>query len=294
MKTAIGGFTSRDRAEEALKELVRTGVPENSILFLTRSQSEAIALGKEMGSFARGFTGGAVGLGSGMVSASLALIPGLGQVFAVGVGAAALLGILGTNIAAAARKGISPQEATASSSPDEEFDEDAHLILDSLKTGRSLIVVRTESSEIAKLACGILERAALSTHPHAVPKMQADVRYPTPEVAAIEVKGRIIVGEASLLLRETVQKLVGDGSRKVLLLLQDVDYIDSSGIGELVRAHTVIRRANGQLKIVNPSAKVEEMLHMTMLHKVLDVHKDEDSALRSFVGGPAASAATAS
>jgi len=57
-----------------------------------------------------------------------------------------------------------------------------------------------------------------------------------------------------------------------------------------VRAHTAIRRASGQLKIVHPSAKVDEMLHMTMLHKVLDVHPDEASAIQSFSGGSAAAA----
>src|SRR6204780_5678402 len=91
----MGVFTSRDRAEQALKALLEHGVPESEIVFLSRAESEAVAVGKEIGGTGGGLAGGAVGLGAGMVVASLALIPGLGQVFAVGVGAAVLLGYLG-------------------------------------------------------------------------------------------------------------------------------------------------------------------------------------------------------
>src|SRR5271156_1811969 len=91
----MGVFTSRDRAEQALKALLEHGVPEREIVFLSRSESEAVALGKEIGGTAGGLAGGAGGRGAGEEGASLARIPGLGQVFAVGVGAAALLGFLG-------------------------------------------------------------------------------------------------------------------------------------------------------------------------------------------------------
>src|ERR1700683_5695446 len=93
METSIGVFSSRDRAEEALKELLRNHVPKDSIVYLTRSESEAMALGKEIGTVAGGFTGGAIGLGAGMVAASLALIPGIGQGFAVGGGAGCFAGV---------------------------------------------------------------------------------------------------------------------------------------------------------------------------------------------------------
>jgi hypothetical protein len=82
METTIGVFASRDRAEEAVKEL-KQHVPEDSIVFLTRSENEAKAVGKEFGAFVGGFTGGAAGMSAGVVAATL-LVPGLGTIFALG------------------------------------------------------------------------------------------------------------------------------------------------------------------------------------------------------------------
>jgi anti-sigma B factor antagonist len=282
METSIGVFSSRDRAEQALKELLHNHVPEDSIVYLTRSESEAMALGKEIGTVAGGFTGGAIGLGAGMVAASLALIPGIGQVFAVGVGAAALLGFLGTKTGAKVGQSVAKEAKIPAPTADQEAPEDAQLFLEVLKAGRSLVVVRTESPAIAKVASGILDRATETAQPKTSTKMQAGVRQVSKGVAAVDVKGRIVVGEGNIVLRETIQKLVDDGNIKVLLVMQEVEHIDSSGIGEIVRAHAMIRRVSGQLKVVNPSAKVQELLQMTMLQRVLDVHKDEASAIKSF------------
>jgi anti-sigma B factor antagonist len=282
VETAIGVFTSRDRAEEALKELLHNHVPEESIIFLTHSESEAMALGKEIGTVAGGFTGGAVGLGAGMVAASMALIPGIGQVFALGVGAAALLGFLGTKTGATLGKGLGRETGIPAPVANEKSSEDAQLFLEVLKSGRSLVVVRTESPEIAKVAVGILDRATPSAQQRATSKMQTVVRQASVYVTAVDVKGRIVVGEDTMMLRETLQRVVDSGNNQVILVLREVEHIDSSGIGELVRAHTAIRKVHGQLKIVDPSPKVVEMLHMTMLHKVLDVHPSEAAAVKSF------------
>lgn len=287
METVMGVFTSRDRAEQALKALLEHGVPESEIVFLSRSESEAVAVGKEIGGTAGGLAGGAVGLGAGMVVASLALIPGLGQVFAVGVGAAALLGYLGKQTGEAVGEKVGkgqhlPAPATAA--------QDHETFLEVLREGRSLIVVRTESSATARAASQVLDAESIATKPASTRKMQAGIRQVSADVTAIDVKGRIVIGEGNVMLREMIQQLVEGGNRRVLLVLEDVEHIDSSGIGELVRAHTAIRRASGQLKIVHPSAKVDEMLHMTMLHKVLDVHPDEASAIQSFTSGSAAAA----
>jgi len=283
----MGVFTSRDRAEQALKALLEHGVPESEIVFLSRSESEAVAVGKEIGGTAGGLAGGAVGLGAGMVVASLALIPGLGQVFAVGVGAAALLGYLGKQTGEAVGEKVGkgqhlPAPATAA--------QDHETFLEVLREGRSLIVVRTESSATARAASQVLDAESIATKPASTRKMQAGIRQVSADVTAIDVKGRIVIGEGNVMLREMIQQLVEGGNRRVLLVLEDVEHIDSSGIGELVRAHTAIRRASGQLKIVHPSAKVDEMLQMTMLHKVLDVHPDEASAIQSFTSGSAAAA----
>src|SRR6202051_1709694 len=90
METAIGVFTSRDNAETSVKELRERGVPEDSIIFLTASEREAHTIAKELGTFLGGFVGGAAGITTGVMAASL-LLPGIGTVFALGVGAAALL-----------------------------------------------------------------------------------------------------------------------------------------------------------------------------------------------------------
>jgi len=293
VETAIGVFGSRNRAEEALKDLLQQGVPEDSVVFLTRSKSDAEALGKEIGTIAGGFTGGAVGLGAGMVAASLSLIPGIGQVFAVGVGAAALLGFIGTKTGATVGEGLAKETGIPAPVQDEKSSEDAQLFVDVLKVGKSLIVVRTESLAIAKTAAAILDRGTPSAQPQsATGKMLTVIRQAALDVTVVEIKGRIVVGEGNTMLRQTVQELVEVGRVKVLLVMQEVEHIDSSGIGELVRAHTVVRKANGQLKIASPSPKLQEMLQMTMLHKVLDVHPDEATAVKSFGGSSASKAAT--
>ena len=105
METAIGVFASRDRAEEAVKELRRRGVPEESIVFLTRSENEAKTIAREFGAYIGGFVGGAAGITTGVVTATL-LLPGIGTVFALGIGAAALLGLAGAGTGAAAGSAV--------------------------------------------------------------------------------------------------------------------------------------------------------------------------------------------
>ena len=148
METAIGVFTSRDHAEGAVKELRERGVPEESIVFLTRSESDANNLAKEFGAYVGGFVGGAAGMTTGVVAATL-LLPGIGTVFALGFGAAALLGVAGAGAgasvgSAAAHDADAPQPTTA-----EKSSEDVAFFREVLKEGRSLIVVRTESKELA-------------------------------------------------------------------------------------------------------------------------------------------------
>jgi len=138
----MGVFTSRDRAEQALKALLEHGVPESEIVFLSRSESEAVAIGKDIGATAGGLAGGAVGLGAGMVVASLALIPGLGQVFAVGVGAAALLAYLGKQTGEAVGEKVGKGEHLHAPATAETAAEDHETFLEVLREGRSLIVVR--------------------------------------------------------------------------------------------------------------------------------------------------------
>jgi anti-sigma B factor antagonist len=102
------------------------------------------------------------------------------------------------------------------------------------------------------------------------------------DVAIVDFSGRITLGEGSATLRKMVRDLVGVGKRKILLNLADVDYIDSSGIGELVGAYTSVRSAQGELKLVYLTKRVHDIIQITRLFTVFDVQPDEAAAVRSF------------
>lgn len=101
-------------------------------------------------------------------------------------------------------------------------------------------------------------------------------------VTVVDLSGRITLGEGSTVLRETVRELLNRGQKKILLNLGDVTYIDSSGIGELVSGFTTVTNAGGQLKLLNLTKKVHDLLQITKLYTVFEVHNDEASAIRSF------------
>ena len=142
METAIGVFSSRDHAEEAARELRQRGVPEESVVFLTRSETEAKTIAKQFGATVGGFVGGAAGMSAGVVAATL-LLPGIGPVFALGFGAAALLGLAGAGTGATIGSAASHDADAPQPTPDKEASEDAAFFREVLKEGRSLIVVRT-------------------------------------------------------------------------------------------------------------------------------------------------------
>ena len=101
-------------------------------------------------------------------------------------------------------------------------------------------------------------------------------------VTVVDLSGRITLGEGSVILRDTVRDLVGKGNKKILLNLGDVTYIDSSGIGELVSAFTTVRNQGGELKLLNLTKKVHDLLQITKLYTVFDVKDDEATAVSSF------------
>jgi anti-sigma B factor antagonist len=102
------------------------------------------------------------------------------------------------------------------------------------------------------------------------------------DIAVVDFSGKITLGEGSALLRKTIRELVEQGHRKILINLSDVDYIDSSGIGELVGAYTTVRNASGELKLVHLTKRVHDILQITRLFMVFDVQSDETAALKSF------------
>ena len=102
------------------------------------------------------------------------------------------------------------------------------------------------------------------------------------DVTVIDVSGRITLAEGSSVIRDAVRELTTKGNKKILLNLGDVSYIDSSGIGELVAGYTSVANAGGTLKLLGLTKRVQDLLQITKLYTVFDVHDDEAHALRSF------------
>ena len=101
-------------------------------------------------------------------------------------------------------------------------------------------------------------------------------------VMVVDVSGRITLGEGCAQLRELIRDQLTKGNKRVLLNLADVTYIDSSGIGELVSAYTAVSNQGGQLKLLNLTKKVHDLLQITKLYTVFDIHNDEAKAIGSF------------
>ena len=101
-------------------------------------------------------------------------------------------------------------------------------------------------------------------------------------VAIVDFRGRITLGEGSITVRNTVHDLLAKGQKSILLNLGDVNYIDSSGIGELVSAFTTAKKQGGELKLLNLTKRVHDLLQITKLYTVFDVKDDEAIAVKSF------------
>ena len=101
-------------------------------------------------------------------------------------------------------------------------------------------------------------------------------------IVVVDLSGRIVHGEGTALLREYVRDLISKGEKMILLNLQAVPYIDSSGLGELVSTFTAIRKQGGELKLLNLAKHVHGLLQITKLYTVFEVHDDEAAALQSF------------
>ena len=101
-------------------------------------------------------------------------------------------------------------------------------------------------------------------------------------VTILDLSGRITLGEGSVVLRDQIRDLLSKSEKKILLNLGDVTYIDSSGIGELVSAFTTVRNQGGELKLLNLTKKVHDLLQITKLYTVFDVKDDEAYAVKAF------------
>jgi len=107
-------------------------------------------------------------------------------------------------------------------------------------------------------------------------------------VTIVDITGRIVLGEECAALRDLISDLLSKGHKKILFNLGDVNYIDSSGLGHLVSAFTSVRKQEGELKLLNLTNKVHDLMQITRLYTVFDIMDDEALAVESF--GPSVAA----
>ena len=101
-------------------------------------------------------------------------------------------------------------------------------------------------------------------------------------VTVLDLDGKIVLGEGDEVLRNKVREVIAAGHRKVLLNLARVPYVDSAGLGELVRCHTRVVRTDGQIKLLNLTSRMQDLLQITKLVTVFETFESEDLAISSF------------
>ena len=111
--------------------------------------------------------------------------------------------------------------------------------------------------------------------------MQIDERT-VGDVMVLDVKGKVTLGEGDEMLKDKVNSLVQQGHRKIVLNLAEVPYIDSAGLGEIVRTYTTVSRQGGNLKLLNLTKRITDLLSITKLLTVFETYDNENDAVRSF------------
>ena len=102
------------------------------------------------------------------------------------------------------------------------------------------------------------------------------------DVTILDMSGEVRIGEGAVALRDSIRNLADQGKQKVLLNLAGVKYMDSSGVGELIANYTTIKRQGGQLKLLNLTDRIQNLLVITKLLTVFDSYENEAEALKSF------------
>lgn len=102
------------------------------------------------------------------------------------------------------------------------------------------------------------------------------------DVTVLECSGKITLGEGTMAVRNAVREVLKNGGKKIVLNLAEVNYIDSSGIGELVSSYTTVTNQGGQLRLLNLTRKIQELLAITKLLTVFQVYDTEQAAVSSF------------
>jgi anti-sigma B factor antagonist len=102
------------------------------------------------------------------------------------------------------------------------------------------------------------------------------------DITVLDLEGKILLGEGDIQLKQYVSDLITRGVRRVLLNCSEVPYMDSSGLGEVVRCYTAVKRAGGELKLVNLTKRLIDLLTITKLITVFETFDSEDVAIKSF------------
>ena len=102
------------------------------------------------------------------------------------------------------------------------------------------------------------------------------------DVTVLDLKGKMTLGEGDEMLKDKINSLLASGKKKLLLNLEGVPYIDSAGLGEVVRTYTTVSRQGGSLKLLNLTKRIEDLLSITKLLTVFDTYDSEADAVRSF------------
>lgn len=104
-------------------------------------------------------------------------------------------------------------------------------------------------------------------------------------VTILDLHGKMLIGEGDELLREKINSLVENGTEKIVLNLAEVPYVDSAGLGEIVRCFTTVSRKNGELKLLNLTKRIHDLLAITKLLTVFDTYDEESAVIKSFDKG---------
>ena len=273
MKTAVGIFSNADRAEEAIRALIKNQVPPERITLLTRSESDANRVGRHLPADQR--SPAATG---NPAQFSVLSIPGMNPVLVQGPDVNDLFEppvAAGSNLLSAPRSPDDPWRKTFPNSGEEDDSAYFRRVLDA---GSSVIVVRSDSHRVATAACEVLDKLSLGVGKAPSTKSQVSVRQ-VPGGAIATFSGKLALDDGCKLLRETVRAFLDAGQLRILLNLEHLGFLDSAGLGELVRTHVAVRNRGGQLTLVNPSPSVRHLLRLTRMDNVFDFAPDELTAL---------------
>jgi anti-sigma B factor antagonist len=115
--------------------------------------------------------------------------------------------------------------------------------------------------------------------------LEASMKFSTRkigDVVVVDVEGKILLGEGDVEIKRTVDNFLQKGDKNVLLNLTKVPYIDSAGLGEIIRCFTALRRSGGSFKLLSPNSRIIDLLSITNMLNVFDWYDDESTALKSF------------